>query len=90
MTQTEKQTFCQTLPSICYCANDLFTVILQNENKYSIIMKKASILFILFAFASYSIAQAQTDNTVEIAYNGTTATVTVADNISQHLTITRK
>ena len=53
-------------------------------------MKKASILFILFAFASYSIAQAQTDNTVEIAYNGTTATVTVADNISQHLTITRK
>ena len=53
-------------------------------------MKKASILFILFAFASYSIAQAQTDNTVEIAYNGTTATVTVADNISQHLTITQQ
>ena len=53
-------------------------------------MKRASILFILFAFASYSIAQAQTDNTVEIAYNGTTATVTVADNISQHLTVTQQ
>ena len=53
-------------------------------------MKRASILFILFAFASYSIAQAQTDNTVEIAYNGTTATVTMADNISQHLTVTQQ
>lgn len=53
-------------------------------------MKKTAILFILFAFAACGIAQAQSDNSVEIVYNGTSATVTVADNISQYLTVTQQ
>ena len=53
-------------------------------------MKKASILFILFAFATCGIAKAQDDNTVEVTYNDTTATVSVAGNISQYLTISQQ
>ena len=53
-------------------------------------MKKASILFILFAFATCGMAKAQDDNTVEVTYNDTTATVSVAGNISQYLTISQQ
>ena len=53
-------------------------------------MKKTPILFILFALATYSIAQAQNDNTVEVTYNGTAAMVSVADNIAQYLTVTQQ
>lgn len=53
-------------------------------------MKNNVILFILFAFAACGVVQAQSDNTVEVAYNGTSATVTVADNISQYLTVTQQ
>ena len=53
-------------------------------------MKNTAILFILFAFATCGIVQAQDDNIVEVTYNGTTATVSVADNISQHLTVSQQ
>lgn len=53
-------------------------------------MKNTAILFILFAFAACGIAQAQSNNSVEVVYNGTSATVTVADNISQYLTVTQQ
>ena len=53
-------------------------------------MKNTAILFILFAFAACGIAQAQSDNSVQVVYNGTSATVTVADNISQYLTVTQQ
>lgn len=53
-------------------------------------MKNNVILFILFAFAACGIAQAQSDNSVQIVYNGTSATVNVADNISQYLTVTQQ
>ena len=53
-------------------------------------MKNNVILFIFFAFAACGIAQAQSDNSVQVVYNGTSATVTVADNISQYLTVTQQ
>ena len=53
-------------------------------------MKNNVILFIFFAFAACGVAQAQSDNSVEVVYNGTSATVTVADNISQYLTVTQQ
>ncbi len=53
-------------------------------------MKNTAILFILFAFATCGIVQAQDDNIVEVTYNGTTATVSVAGNISQYLTISQQ
>lgn len=53
-------------------------------------MKNTAILFILFAFAACGIAQAQSDNSVQVVYNGTSATVTVADNISQYLTVSQQ
>ena len=33
---------------------------------------------------------AQNDNTVNVVYNGTTATVSVANNVSQYLTVTQQ
>ena len=53
-------------------------------------MKNTAILFILFTFATFGIAKAQSDNTVEVVYNGATATVSVADNVSQLLTVTQQ
>ena len=53
-------------------------------------MKNTAILFIMFTFALFGVAQAQSDNSVEIVYNGTSATVSVADNISQYLTVTQQ
>ena len=53
-------------------------------------MKSNAILFILFAFAACGTVQAQSDNTVSVVYSGDTATVNVADNISQYLTVTQQ
>ena len=53
-------------------------------------MKKTSILLILIAFAAYATAQTPANNTVEVAYSGTSATVAVADNISQYVTVTQE
>ena len=48
-------------------------------------MKKLLLLFIIAACATA--AHAIDDNTVEVVYNGTTATVTVADNIANDITV---
>ncbi len=53
-------------------------------------MKKVSIFLILIAFAAFGAAMAQSDNTVEVVYNGTTATVSVADNIAGLLTVSQQ
>ena len=39
--------------------------------------------------STFAIAQTPSDNTVEVVYNGTTATVSVADNVAQYLTVTQ-
>ena len=56
--------------------------------KYTI-MKNTAILFILFALMTNAWAQIS-DNTVEVNYNGTTATVAVADNVLKYLTVTQE
>ena len=68
----------------------LISRIFASSIRYTFFMKNTSILFILFAFATCGIAQAQSDNTVEVTYNGTTATVNAADNISQYLTVSQQ
>ena len=50
-------------------------------------MKKISILFISMLFAAGAFAQPPSDNTVNVVYNGTSAEVSVADNIVQYLTV---
>ncbi len=50
-------------------------------------MKNTALLFFLFAFATSVLAQTPSDNTVEVAYSGTTAEVSVADNVAKYLTI---
>ena len=52
-------------------------------------MFKKIILFVMFGFAICAFAQTPGNNTVEVVYNGTTATVNVAENVSQYLTITQ-
>ena len=52
-------------------------------------MFKKIILFVMFGFAICAFAQTPGNNTVEVVYDGTTATVNVADNVSQYLTITQ-
>ena len=41
----------------------------------------------MFAIVSVATAQSVSNNTVEVVYNDTTATVTVADSISQYITV---
>ena len=52
-------------------------------------MFKKTILFVMLCFAVCAFAQTPSNNTVEVVYDGTTATVNVADNVSQYLTITQ-
>ncbi len=52
-------------------------------------MKKLTILFVALVMTIAVGAQTPSNNTVEVAYNGTTATVAVADNIAQYLTVTQ-
>ena len=48
-------------------------------------MKRLLLSFITITCAI--VAQAIDDNTVEVVYNGTTATVTIADNIANDITV---
>ena len=52
-------------------------------------MKKLTILLVALVMTIAVGAQTPSNNTVEVAYNGTTATVAVADNIAQYLTVTQ-
>ncbi len=52
-------------------------------------MFKKIILFVMLGFAICAFAQTPGNNTVEVVYNGTTATVNVAENVSQYLTVTQ-
>ena len=52
-------------------------------------MKKLTILIVALVLTITVGAQTPSNNTVEVVYNGTTATVAVADNIAQYLTVTQ-
>ena len=52
-------------------------------------MLKRTILFVMLGFAICAFAQTPGNNTVEVVYNGTTATVNVAENVLQYLTVTQ-
>ncbi len=52
-------------------------------------MKKLTTLFTIFLLAIVTVGAQVSDNTVTIAYSGSTASVTVADNVSQYLTVTQ-
>lgn len=52
-------------------------------------MKKIIILMTVLSLTTAAWAQTPSDNTVEVNYNGTTATVAVADNVAQYLTVTQ-
>lgn len=52
-------------------------------------MKKMITLIAVFALTIAAMAQTPSDNTVEVVYNGTTATVNVASNVAQYLTVTQ-
>ena len=52
-------------------------------------MKKLITLIAVIALTIAAMAQTPSDNTVEVVYNGTTATVAVADNVAQYLTVTQ-
>ena len=45
------------------------------------------LIIAMFATASVAMAQSAGNNTVEVVYNDTTATITVADSISQYITV---
>lgn len=52
-------------------------------------MKKTLTLIAALVLTIAAMAQTPSDNTVEVVYNGTTATVSVADNVAQYLTVTQ-
>ena len=52
-------------------------------------MKKRCIFFVMIVMATFVIAQTPSDNTVEVVYSGTTATVNVADNVAQYMTVSQ-
>ena len=51
-------------------------------------MKKLTSLIVALVMTIAVGAQTPSNNTVEVVYNGTTATVAVADNVAQYLTVT--
>ena len=53
-------------------------------------MKHTAILTIALLMAVGVFAQTPSDNTVEVVYSGSTATVSVADNVAQHLTVSQQ
>jgi len=55
-----------------------------NQEKKHQVKRIAFFIVSIFAFSSQILAE---DNVVEIVYNGTTATITVADNINNYVTI---
>jgi len=52
-------------------------------------MKKLTSLIVALVLTITVGAQTPANNTVEVVYNGTTATVAVADNVAQYLTVTQ-
>lgn len=52
-------------------------------------MKKLTILIAALVLTIAVGAQTPSNNTVEVSYNGTTATVAVADNVAQYLTVSQ-
>jgi len=52
-------------------------------------MKRLMTLIAALALTIAAMAQTPGDNTVEVVYNGTTATVAVADNVAQYLEVTQ-
>lgn len=52
-------------------------------------MKKMITLLAVFALTIAAMAQTPSDNTVEVVYSGTTATISVASNVEQYLTVTQ-
>ena len=52
-------------------------------------MKNITILIAVLLLTIATWAQTPSDNTVEVNYTGTTATVAVADNVAQYLTVTQ-
>ena len=52
-------------------------------------MKKITTLIVALVLTITVGAQTPSNNTVEVVYNGTTATVAVADNVAQYLTVTQ-
>ena len=53
-------------------------------------MKHTAFLICILLLTTCAFAQTPSDNTVEVVYNGTTATVAVADNVTQYLTVTQQ
>ena len=53
-------------------------------------MKHTAFLIGMLLLTTCAFAQTPSDNTVEVVYSGTTATVTVADNVTQYLTVTQQ
>ena len=53
-------------------------------------MRKNGFLSLLMLLGVSVMAQAQSNNTVTVVYNGDTATVSVADNVTQYLTVTQE
>ena len=53
-------------------------------------MKRLIFIAITLIISMSLMAQSPADNTVEVVYNGTTATVAVASNVSQYLTVTQQ
>ena len=53
-------------------------------------MKRIIFFSSMLLLATIAVAQTPGDNTVEVVYNGTTATVAVADNVAQYLTVAQQ
>ena len=53
-------------------------------------MKRTVFLICMLLLTTCAFAQTPSDNTVEVVYNGTTATVSVANNVTQYLTVTQQ
>ena len=53
-------------------------------------MKHTAFLICMLLLTTCVFAQTPGDNTVEVVYSGTTATVAVADNVTQFLTVTQQ
>ena len=70
-------------------SNVIMQQVIINHQIYSI-MKRLIFIAITLIISMSLMAQSPADNTVEVVYNGTTATVAVASNVSQYLTVTQQ
>ena len=70
---------------------ELISLFCRIIHKNKTVMNKRKILVAILCLAfSVVMAQSPSNNTVEVVYNGTTATVAVANNVSQYLTVTQQ